>query len=127
MERFTEGGADAGVVLLVVRSVIAHRRIRSVDPAGDVEGALPVANADLVAGPALHREFTRLEVQEQRGIHGPELRGLANTGDAGQHSLNTAGLPKALVRGDDPPRRGSEASMTMPKCPDETGASSSPA
>ena len=52
-----------------------HGGVRSADPAGDVAGAFPVPDADLVAGPALDRELARFEVQEQRRrrVQCPEL------------------------------------------------------
>ncbi len=109
--RIAEGLAHAPEVVLAIGLVRAHGRVRAADPAGEIARQLPIAEADLVAGPALHRELAGLEVEEQRAwrVQRPQLARLADAGDSGQHALDAPWLGQALVSGDDPQPAGGRA------------------
>ena len=111
-----EGRADPREMPRPIGLVVPHGRVGAADPGSEIAGDLPVTDADFVAGPALHGQFARLEVQKQRAlrIEGQELRGLADAGGAREHPLDAARFAQAFVGGDDPERPGAEGGAHLP-------------
>ena len=112
----TEGRADPREVPGPIGLVVPHGRVGAADPGGEIASDLPVADADLIARPALHGQLARLEVQEKRSlrIEGQQLRGLADAGGAREHPLDAARLAQPFVGGDDPERPGAERGAHLP-------------
>ena len=120
----TEGRADPREVSGPIGLVVPHGRVGAADPGGEIAGDLPVADADLVAGPALNGQLARLEVQEKRSlrIEGQQLRGLADAGGAREHPLDAARLAQAFVGRDDAERPAAEGGAHLPPSRSRTAA-----
>src|SRR5690606_28815810 len=96
--------------------VVPHGRVGAADPGGQIAGDLPVADADLVAGPAPNGQLARREDQEKRslGTEDQQLRGLADAGGASEHPLDAARFAQASVGGEDPERPGADGGAHLP-------------